>query len=337
LDCASLWRTEELLAAQDPSFTALAIMRRAEVNDRAAAIAATLSHDYPGVFPPDRFTKALVRWALLTVSARAYGRRLNEPALVPMADAFNHGAVRVKYGVAATHADALAADAATAAAATAVGERGDGDDSDSDGGGRGKDDGSDTEEEDEEEEEESESDGGSTDSEADSDGAATGGGGDGEGAPGHAGHARRTARGEPHEGVFTLWSCDADPIRAGSEVLNSYGRRDNRHLLLEYGFALLDNEWEEVELKPNPGEAAFAALPVAAAFTRTAQSTFFALRLWPATVRLHARRWQGRHLPFWRALAATPEQVAAAVALPPSKRRRCALVCITGWCGVRGR
>jgi hypothetical protein len=27
-------------------------------------------------------------------------------------------------------------------------------------------------------------------------------------------------------------------------VFNSYGRRDNRHLLMEYGFAIENNEWD---------------------------------------------------------------------------------------------
>jgi hypothetical protein len=42
----------------------------------------------------------------------------------------------------------------------------------------------------------------------------------------------------------------------GSEVFNSYGRRQNDNLLLDYGFALLDNEWDHLEfpfrlLSPN--------------------------------------------------------------------------------------
>lgn len=30
-------------------------------------------------------------------------------------------------------------------------------------------------------------------------------------------------------------------------MLNSYGRRANDNLLLEYGFAMLDNEWDTAE------------------------------------------------------------------------------------------
>jgi hypothetical protein len=33
----------------------------------------------------------------------------------------------------------------------------------------------------------------------------------------------------------------------GAEVFNSYGRRSNENLLVEYGFAMMDNEWERVD------------------------------------------------------------------------------------------
>jgi Rubisco LSMT substrate-binding len=46
-------------------------------------------------------------------------------------------------------------------------------------------------------------------------------------------------------------------VAAGSEALNSYGRRPNDSLLLDYGFSMLDNEWDEVTLHlplpPPPG------------------------------------------------------------------------------------
>ena len=35
--------------------------------------------------------------------------------------------------------------------------------------------------------------------------------------------------------------------KKGSEVFNSYGRRQNDNLLLDYGFCLLDNEWDHLE------------------------------------------------------------------------------------------
>ncbi|KAG5192774.1 hypothetical protein JKP88DRAFT_144826, partial [Tribonema minus] len=51
-------------------------------------------------------------------------------------------------------------------------------------------------------------------------------------------------------GVFRLWPSGGGSasvaVPRGCEALNSYGRRSNAHLLLEYGFAMLDNEWDEV-------------------------------------------------------------------------------------------
>lgn len=49
-------------------------------------------------------------------------------------------------------------------------------------------------------------------------------------------------------GEFRLFASGNNHYREGAEVLNSYGRRPNENLLLEYGFAMLDNEWDEVEL-----------------------------------------------------------------------------------------
>ena len=48
---------------------------------------------------------------------------------------------------------------------------------------------------------------------------------------------------------FRLFASGDNPgYRQGSEVFNSYGRRPNDNLLLEYGFAMLDNEWDVVQL-----------------------------------------------------------------------------------------
>lgn len=49
-------------------------------------------------------------------------------------------------------------------------------------------------------------------------------------------------------GVFRLFPSGDNRYYKGNEVLNSYGRRPNDNLLLEYGFAMLDNEWDEVQL-----------------------------------------------------------------------------------------
>ena len=40
----------------------------------------------------------------------------------------------------------------------------------------------------------------------------------------------------------------SNSYKKGTEVFNSYGRRPNDNLLLDYGFSILDNEWDELSL-----------------------------------------------------------------------------------------
>ena len=49
-------------------------------------------------------------------------------------------------------------------------------------------------------------------------------------------------------GMFRLFPTGQNAYFQGEEVFNSYGRRNNENLLLEYGFAMMDNEWDEVEI-----------------------------------------------------------------------------------------
>ena len=46
--------------------------------------------------------------------------------------------------------------------------------------------------------------------------------------------------------LFRLYPSGSNHYSAGQEIFNSYGRRENANLLLDYGFAILDNEWETV-------------------------------------------------------------------------------------------
>jgi hypothetical protein len=48
--------------------------------------------------------------------------------------------------------------------------------------------------------------------------------------------------------TFRMYPTGKNKYPLGSEVFNSYGRRNNLTLLLDYGFALLHNEWEDVGL-----------------------------------------------------------------------------------------
>jgi hypothetical protein len=53
-------------------------------------------------------------------------------------------------------------------------------------------------------------------------------------------------------GVFRMFTTRDNRYPAGSEVFNSYGRRDNRHLLMEYAFAIENNEWETALVQVRP-------------------------------------------------------------------------------------
>lgn len=50
-------------------------------------------------------------------------------------------------------------------------------------------------------------------------------------------------------GMFRLFPSGANAYAAGKEVFNSYGRRSNFQLLLDYGFALPENEWDYVDVE----------------------------------------------------------------------------------------
>ena len=49
-------------------------------------------------------------------------------------------------------------------------------------------------------------------------------------------------------GVFRMFPTGNNFYSMGGEVFNSYGRRPNDNLLLDYGFAILDNMWDAVEV-----------------------------------------------------------------------------------------
>ncbi|KAE8915840.1 hypothetical protein PF005_g16721 [Phytophthora fragariae] len=50
-------------------------------------------------------------------------------------------------------------------------------------------------------------------------------------------------------GLFRLYPSASTSFAKGAEVFNSYGRRANFQLLLDYGFALFDNEWDYVDVE----------------------------------------------------------------------------------------
>ncbi|KAG7387716.1 hypothetical protein PHYBOEH_008155 [Phytophthora boehmeriae] len=58
-------------------------------------------------------------------------------------------------------------------------------------------------------------------------------------------------------GMFRLYPSSATFYEAGAEAFNSYGRRSNFQLLLDYGFALPANEWDYVDMDITRARADF--------------------------------------------------------------------------------
>jgi hypothetical protein len=295
IECLPAWSAEELGELQDPSLELEAEERRDSLADTAKTLTAELLRRYPECLNAATFTPEVVAWGIQTVSARAYGRRLREAALVPMADAFNHGSARVKYGMARLTPRAEAAAGREGAAgetgASAAAEK-----SDATGPTRVDDAASD-------------------DAESDSDSPA------------------------PGTRVFRIWPSNGQRYAKGEEVHNSYGRRDNKHLMLEYGFATLGNEWDAVLLRPGGvgdvgrlaavsssfvggGSGKGAAGSAASVQLLTPAKRTLLLRLGIANPHVHARdnAWCGPQLlPFFRVLACTAAEEKALAAASPAK------------------
>ena len=50
------------------------------------------------------------------------------------------------------------------------------------------------------------------------------------------------------KGMFRLFPSGGNSYKAGMEIFNSYGRKSNLYLLLDYGFVLQDNMWDTLTL-----------------------------------------------------------------------------------------
>ena len=147
------WSRDQLRELQDPALVKAANEKWDHFRVQYIRLFSRLRARFPDDFPEELYTENLFRWAILTVAARAFGRRLDWMALVPFADLLNHGNVATKY--------------------------------DFDVGGND---------------------------------------------------------------MFRLFPVGKNSYSKGCEVFNSYGRRDNAHLLLHYGFAILDNEHDHVQM-----------------------------------------------------------------------------------------
>ncbi len=69
--------------------------------------------------------------------------------------------------------------------------------------------------------------------------------------PGHGkvGGANGYTLDPPLESTFSLYPSGNNSYKLGAEVFNSYGRRNNDHLLLDYGFSILPNEHDRFHLR----------------------------------------------------------------------------------------
>ncbi len=61
-------------------------------------------------------------------------------------------------------------------------------------------------------------------------------------------------------GAFRLFSSGGSTTAASAEVFNSYGRRSNQHLALEYGFTMPNNEWCHTSVQLRKGGLHHAGL-----------------------------------------------------------------------------
>ena len=85
------WTTDDLERLHDPELQERAESRERWVRDLYDRYyTQTLSVRYPELFPLDYFTYERFRFAWFVVQSRAFGRKLRETALVPLADCLNH-------------------------------------------------------------------------------------------------------------------------------------------------------------------------------------------------------------------------------------------------------
>lgn len=166
----------------------------------------------PDIFPLEEFPYESFAFAFNCIQARAFGRRLPWTALVPFADCLNHSNVQTKYDFIDLQVPSSNSLPGAAGMAKANSEEFDVTENDSDP--------SSAVPEEIKDEEEVFHD---------------------------ANNGESSAKTKAVSNiVFRLFPTGRNHYPAGSEVYNSYGRRENENLLMDYGFAMLDNRWDEV-------------------------------------------------------------------------------------------
>lgn len=121
------------------------------------------------------------------------------------------------------------------------------------------------------------------------------------------------------EAMFTLWATRHQRFARGTQVCNSYGRRANEHLLMEYGFALEDNHWQSVPL-PLYLIPPFGDVPVPVArdvqHRGVTDEHIMLMRTMLRThpLRLRYNRFAEDLLPLFRVLASSADSIGAMIA-----------------------
>jgi hypothetical protein len=90
IEVISDWEEQDLVELQDAALAESARQRRDESNQLANSIVTKLCSSYPKLFPAEVFTESLFLWAYKNVASRGFGSRVDEVQLVPLADMFNH-------------------------------------------------------------------------------------------------------------------------------------------------------------------------------------------------------------------------------------------------------
>ncbi|GBG32761.1 Histone-lysine N-methyltransferase setd3 [Hondaea fermentalgiana] len=227
------WSHEEQLELQDRDLVAEARRRPGALKRLYSQVQEAI--ELSGLYPA-QYSFELFKWAWMVIQSRAFGRRLPWTAMVPFADCLNHNNVQVKYALAMhggrNHSNveerkvSLKSNGDLCVAIErkvdeAVGletvqgiprhidtSRGVVQ------GGKGDENENENEEEEEHED--------VADANEDTE--------------------------HVFEGKFQLFPTGKNRYAKGEEAFNSYGRRSNSFLLLEYGFCLENNEWDSYKL-----------------------------------------------------------------------------------------
>mmetsp|Transcript_34752 Transcript_34752/g.55712 ORF Transcript_34752/g.55712 Transcript_34752/m.55712 type:complete len:543 (+) Transcript_34752:854-2482(+) len=208
------WEPEEQLLLQDRQIVGEARRRPGQMERMYKEILQILHASSPEQFPETLYSYDLFCWAWMSIQARAFGRRLPWTALVPFADLLNHVNVQTKYDLRMSDLGNVTQEQVE----TKQGNQEEEETQDL----RQVDVRQDNKEEDETE------------------------------TLGPQQQIKQGIKGGENSTLgkiyFRLFPSGKNSYQKGHEVFNSYGRRSNRFLLLEYGFCLENNEWDTYEL-----------------------------------------------------------------------------------------